>query len=128
MPSSRSPAILCVGIAVQDIVFRVEEFRVRRQVHDARIRDGAGGCAVNAAIAVARLGGRAHYAGRSATQRQCQQSAHDRDGARGHRHPGVVRVAGATAPVSGIMVDAAGERMIVTHRDPRIESGAARRS
>jgi sugar/nucleoside kinase (ribokinase family) len=35
---------------------------------------------------------------------------------------GVVRVAGATAPVSGIMVDAAGERMIVTYRDPRIEA------
>jgi sugar/nucleoside kinase (ribokinase family) len=35
---------------------------------------------------------------------------------------GVVRVAGATAPVSGIMVDAAGERMIVTHRDKRIET------
>src|SRR3954464_1285994 len=35
---------------------------------------------------------------------------------------GVVRVTGATAPVSGIMVDAAGERMIVTHRDKRIET------
>jgi sugar/nucleoside kinase (ribokinase family) len=35
---------------------------------------------------------------------------------------GVVRVAGATAPVSGIMVDAAGERMIATYRDPRIEA------
>jgi sugar/nucleoside kinase (ribokinase family) len=35
---------------------------------------------------------------------------------------GVVRVPGASAPVSGIMVDSAGERMIVTHRDPWIES------
>src|SRR5262249_31759724 len=35
---------------------------------------------------------------------------------------GVVRVAGATAPVSGIMIDATGERMIATYRDPRIEA------
>jgi sugar/nucleoside kinase (ribokinase family) len=35
---------------------------------------------------------------------------------------GVVRVAGAKAPVSGIMVDNAGERMIATYRDRRIES------
>ena len=26
MPSSSAPAILCVGIAVQDIVFRVAQF------------------------------------------------------------------------------------------------------
>src|SRR6185436_19892886 len=38
---------------------------------------------------------------------------------------GIVRVPDATAPVTGIMVDAAGERMIVTHRDPRIETAVA---
>jgi len=35
---------------------------------------------------------------------------------------GVVRVAGANAPVSGIMIDAAGERIIATYRDRRIEA------
>src|SRR5207247_1766804 len=34
---------------------------------------------------------------------------------------GVVRVAGAKAPVSGIMIDHAGERMIATYRDRSIE-------
>jgi sulfofructose kinase len=34
---------------------------------------------------------------------------------------GVVRVPGAKAPVSGIMVDNAGERMIATYRDRKIE-------
>jgi sulfofructose kinase len=33
-----------------------------------------------------------------------------------------VRVTGATAPVSGIMIDSAGERMIATYRDRRIEA------
>jgi sugar/nucleoside kinase (ribokinase family) len=82
-----------------------------------------GGCAVNAAVAVARLGGRASYAGplgdandAVSNQLVAQMTAEGIDTS------GVVRVAGATAPVSGIMVDAAGERMIVTHRDARIEA------
>jgi len=38
---------------------------------------------------------------------------------------GIVRVQGATAPVSGIMIDASGERMIATYRDKRIEVARA---
>ena len=89
----------------------------------------SGGCAVNAAIAVARLGGRAHYTGPlgdiddNVSNQLIAEMARE-----GIDTAGVVRVAGATAPVSGIMVDAAGERMIVTHRDPRIETARARRS
>jgi 8-oxo-dGTP pyrophosphatase MutT (NUDIX family) len=61
---SKPPSILCAGIAVQDIVFRVEQFpQPGGKVHDQRVHRVSGGCAVNAAIAVARLGGRAHYAG-----------------------------------------------------------------
>jgi sugar/nucleoside kinase (ribokinase family) len=83
----------------------------------------SGGCAVNAAIAVARLGGRAHYTGplgdsNDAVSNQLVAQMHHE----GIGTAGVVRVAGAAAPVSGIMVDAAGERTIVTYRDKRIET------
>jgi sugar/nucleoside kinase (ribokinase family) len=86
----------------------------------------SGGCAVNAAIAVARLGGRARYTGplgdpndQVSNQLMMQMADEGIDTA------GVVRVPGATAPVSGIMIDAAGERMIATYRDKRIESARA---
>ena len=130
MTSSSAPAILCAGIAVQDIVFRVEQFpQPGGKCMTNEFIVVSGGCAVNAAIAVARLGGRAHYAGplgdvsdNVSNQLMAEMAREGIDTA------GVVRVAGATAPVSGIMVDAAGERMIVTHRDKRIETARARRS
>jgi sugar/nucleoside kinase (ribokinase family) len=82
-----------------------------------------GGCAVNAAVAVARLGGRVHYAGPLGDLNDNVSNQLMTEMAReGIGTSGVVRIAGATAPVSGIMVDAAGERMIVTHRDQRIET------
>jgi sugar/nucleoside kinase (ribokinase family) len=124
IPSGLPKAILCAGIAVQDIVFRVEQFpQPGGKCMTNEFIVVSGGCAVNAAIAVARLGGRAHYAGplgdlndNVSNQLMAEMAREGIDTA------GVVRVAGATAPVSGIMVDASGERMIVTHRDRRIET------
>lgn len=127
MPSSSArrdaPAILCAGIAVQDIVFRVDAFPPpggKCMTHQFMVV--LGGCAVNAALAVARLGGRARYAGPLGDPSDNVSNQLMAEMAReGIDTTGVVRVAGATAPVSGIMVDAAGERMIVTYRDGRIE-------
>jgi sugar/nucleoside kinase (ribokinase family) len=116
--------VLCAGIAVQDIVFRVAEFPPpggKCMTHE--FMTVLGGCAVNAAVAVARLGGKAHYAGPLGdTNDNVSNQLMAGMAQEGIDTSGVVRVAGATAPVSGIMVDAAGERMIVTHRDKRIET------
>ncbi len=69
-----------------------------------------GGCAVNAAIAVARLGGARALRRPARRQERRREQPLMADMAReGIDTSGVVRVAGATAPVSGIMVDAAGE-------------------
>ena len=124
MTSSNPPAILCAGIAVQDIVFRVAEFPPPGgKCMTDEFLTVLGGCAVNAAVAVARLGGRAHYAGPLGDPSDNVSNQLMSEMAReGIGTAGVVRVTGATAPVSGIMVDAAGERMIVTHRDKRIET------
>ena len=124
MPSSSAPTILCAGIAVQDLVFRVEQFPPPGgKCMTDEFLTVLGGCAVNAAVAVARLGGRAHYAGPLGDPSDNVSNQLMSEMAReGIGTAGVVRVTGATAPVSGIMVDAAGERMIVTHRDKRIET------
>ena len=122
--SSSAPTILCAGIAVQDIVFRVEQFpQPGGKCMTNEFIVVSGGCAVNAAIAVARLGGCAHYAGPLGDNNDNVSNQLMAEMAReGIYTSAVVRVTGATAPVSGIMVDAAGERMIVTHRDKRIET------
>ena len=126
LPGS-AKVVLCAGIAVQDIVFRVERFPQpggKCMTHEFIVV--AGGCAVNAAIAVARLGGRAHYTGPLGDMNDAVSNQLMAEMAReGTDTAGVVRVAGATAPVSSIMVDTSGERMIVTHRDPRIETALA---
>lgn len=124
-PKSAKPAsVLCAGIGVQDIVLRVPHFPPpggKAMADDFRIVTG--GCAVNASIAVARLGGSAHYAGplgdaSDAVSNQLMAEL-EREGI---GTAGVVRVDGAKAPVSAIMIDAAGERMIATYRDRRIEA------
>ena len=110
VPSSRRPAILCAGIAVQDIVFRVAQFPPPGgKCMTDELRIVSGGCAVNAAIAVARLGGRVHYSGPlggesdAVSNQLVAEMTRESVGT-----AGVVRVPGATAPVAGIMVDAAG--------------------
>src|SRR5262245_44967591 len=111
-----APKILCAGVAALDQVFRVKGFPGA----DAKVQAGAfasvvGGCAANAAIAIARLGG-------SAALATALGGAPDEVGDRilagladeGVACSGVERVAGATSTVSGILIDAAGERRIVT--------------
>ncbi len=123
-PASQPAAVLCAGIAVQDILFRVNAFPPPGgKVMTDQFMIVSGGCAVNAAIAVARLGGRALYSGplgdeADSVSNQVIAAMH----AEGIDTAGIVRVAGATIPVSGIMIDAAGERIIATYRDRRIEA------
>src|SRR6516165_4383849 len=62
--ADRAPRILCAGIIVLDEVFRVDEF----PQPDGKVQARGffvvnGGCAANAAVAIARLGGRAFLAG-----------------------------------------------------------------
>jgi sugar/nucleoside kinase (ribokinase family) len=112
-----------VGIAVQDIVFRVAKFPPpggKTMTNEFMVV--CGGCAVNAAIAVARLGGRASFAGPLGDPNDSVSNQLMSEMAReGVGSAGVVRVKDAAAPVSGIMIDDSGERMIATYRDRRIE-------
>jgi len=83
-----------------------------------------GGCAANAALAVARLGGRAAFAGPlgEASDAVSSRVVADLESA-GIDCRGVVRVPGATASVSMILIDATGEKSIATRRGHGLNDG-----
>jgi len=119
-----APTILCAGIIVLDEVFLVERFPApdgKVQARDFFVVNG--GCAGNAAVAIARLGGRAVLAGPLGGP-----AGEDLNGDRvlaALAREGVdcapcPRVAGLATPLSAIFIDANGDRMIVTYRDRRI--------
>src|SRR5262249_51794841 len=127
MRTQRGPAILCAGIAVQDLIFRVDGFPIpggKTQAHE--VITLSGGCAANAAIAAARLGGRVRFAGPLGGRDDGISSRILADLARENIDvKSVVRVAKATAPLSSIMIDERGERTIATYRDPLLNTARA---
>jgi sulfofructose kinase len=119
-----APRILCAGIIVLDEVFRVEEF----PQPDGKVQANGffvvnGGCAANAAVAVARLGGRAALAGPLG-------GPAGEDG-NGDRVLAALlrenvdctfcqRIDGMATALSAIFMNARGDRTIVTYRDERV--------
>ena len=76
-----------------------------------------GGCAANAAVAIARLNGRVAFAGPlGANDDHVSNRIFSDLGKEGVDCSGVVRVAGGTASVSLILLDATGEKTIATRR------------
>jgi sugar/nucleoside kinase (ribokinase family) len=109
---------LCAGISVQDIVMRVQNFPAPgSKVSASEFIITGGGCAANAAVAIARLGGRAAFAGPlgGADDQVSNRIVADLK-AEGIDVSGAVRVDGATASVSLILLDAEGEKTIATRR------------
>jgi sulfofructose kinase len=108
--------VLCTGIAVEDYVFRVDRFPTpgtKSAVEDFLITGG--GCAANAAIAIARLGGEARFAGPLGDDAASQRIIAGMASA-GVNVADVARVPGGRASISGIFIDAAGERLLATRR------------
>lgn len=119
-----APRVLCAGIIVLDEVFQVEEFPPA----DGKVQAKAffavnGGCAANAAVAIARLGGRAALAAPMGGP-----AGKDDNGdrvlaalARENVDCGAcLRLDGFATALSAIFINARGDRMIVTYRDERI--------
>jgi sulfofructose kinase len=94
---------------VEDIPTRAEKYRA----HDAQIVGG--GCAANAAVAVARLGGVAHFAGRVGDD-QIGQLIADGLETEGVDTSNLAQIEGARSSYSAINIDRAGERQIVNVR------------
>ena len=126
-PSGRRGVVLCAGIAVVDFIFRVDGFPTLSTKSPAReFLITGGGCAANAAITIARLGGEARFAG------PLGDDEHAKRVEKGLIQAGVdtraiTRVPGATTSVSGIFIDAEGERLLTTRRSHGLASARARR-
>jgi sulfofructose kinase len=116
------PRILCIGIPVRDLIFRVRGIPARGSKENAtHFEEIAGGNALNAAIAIVRLGGRASICGPIGDSRETsskymfEKMAHE-----GIDTKHIVHMPGLVTPISTIMIDPTGERTIVTFRDPEL--------
>ncbi|KPF72520.1 hypothetical protein IP69_01000 [Bosea sp. AAP35] len=110
--------VFCLGISTLDYVYSVETLPTRGEKYRSRgLAVVGGGCAGNASVAIARLGGRSWLATRLADDVTGDQIVADL-ASEGVETDFVRRVAGLRSPVSAILVDAQGERMIISYSDP----------
>ena len=116
------PRILCIGMPVRDLTFRVSGVPARGSKENATHFDEiCGGNALNAAIGIVRLGGRASICGPMGDAREAsgrfifEKLAHE-----GIETRHIVHMPGLVTPISAVMVDPSGERTIVTFRDPEL--------
>ncbi|GGI32861.1 sugar kinase [Bradyrhizobium guangdongense] len=121
-PSEIAPRILCVGMPVRDLTFRVEVVPARGSKANAtHMTEICGGNALNAAIAIARLGGRVAFAGPMGDARETSSDfILDQMATEGIDTAHIVRIPRAATPVSAIIIDASGERTLTIYRDPAL--------
>lgn len=107
--------VACVGIAVMDLMFRVDPLPAGGgKTYATAYREIGGGVAANAAVAIARLGGRARYVGRVGDDPLGERIVKELQ-ADGVDTNAVRTVPGLVSPVSAVLVDDAGERIIVNY-------------
>ncbi|RTL59765.1 MAG: hypothetical protein EKK41_29030 [Hyphomicrobiales bacterium] len=123
MPAGKR--VICVGQAALDRIYRIEAFppeptKVRALEHV----EAGGGMAANAAVAIARLGGRAELWSRAGDD---AAGAAIRSGLRSERVDVryLLSYEGARSSTSAIIVDDKGERLIVGQRDAGMPSGTS---
>jgi sulfofructose kinase len=116
------PRILCIGMPVRDLTFRIEELPERGfKVNASHFEEISGGNALNAAIGIVRLGGRASICGPMGDARETSsRTIFDSLAHEGIDTKHIVHMPGLVTPISNIMIDPSGERTIVTFRDPRL--------
>jgi sugar/nucleoside kinase (ribokinase family) len=107
---------------VRDLTFRVGGVPARGSKENATHFDEiCGGNALNAAIGIVRLGGRASVCGPMGDARETssrfifEKLAHE-----GIDTKHIVHMVGLVTPISAVLVDPSGERTIVTFRDPEL--------
>jgi sugar/nucleoside kinase (ribokinase family) len=116
------PRILCIGMPVRDLTFRTPTIPARGSKENATgFGEICGGNALNAAIAIVRLGGRASICGPMGDARETsarfifEKMAHE-----GIDTKHLIHMPGLVTPISAVMIDPTGERTIVTFRDPEL--------
>jgi sulfofructose kinase len=118
-PASR---ILCIGMPVRDLTFRIQELpKLGFKVGASHFEEIAGGNGLNAAVAIARLGGLASISGPMGDAGETSAKyIFDRLVHEGVDSRHIVHMPGLVTPISTIMIDPSGERTIVTFRDPQL--------
>src|SRR3981189_1281745 len=116
------PRILCIGMPVRDLTFRVPGLPARgSKEHASHFEEICGGNALNGAIGIVRLGGRASVCGPMGDARETSSRYIFRKLApEGIDTSHIVHMPGLVTPISNIMIDPSGERTIVTFRDPEL--------
>jgi sulfofructose kinase len=119
-----APTVVCTGIATLDLVHRIATFPQRPlKLRADSFTTSIGGMAAVAACAIARLGGAAQFwgpIGEDAFGRTIATELADA----GVDASAVPPVEGATSSHSVVIVDRAGERLIVNHRGTALSAGA----
>lgn len=116
------PRVMCVGHAVQDLVFTVKTMPYRAEKHRAEsFRSVGGGPAATAAVVVSRLGGEGHLAARVGDDEIARLIIAELQGY-GVDCSAVRAMAGCRSSVSTVTVDEAGERLIINYLDPELPS------
>jgi sulfofructose kinase len=121
-PAKPSPRILCIGMPVRDLTFRVPGVPAHgSKVNAGHFAEICGGNALNAAIGIVRLGGRATLCGPIGDAGESSSRfIFDRLAEEGIETNHLVHMPGLVTPISAIMVDGSGERTIAVFRDPQL--------
>src|ERR1700752_1314106 len=119
------PRILCIGMPVRDLTFHTPGVPGRGSKENATAFDEiCGGNALNGAIGIVRLGGRASICGPMGDAKETssrfifEQMAHE-----GIETKHLIHMPGLVTPISAVMIDPSGERTILTFRDPKLGHG-----
>ena len=117
-------SVLCVGHAVQDFVFGMPQLPLAaRKYRASSFHATGGGPAATAAVAIARLGGRALLAARLGDDLLAGLITAELAGY-GVDCTHLRRLPGRASSVSAVIVDDAGERLVANHVDPGMPAGA----
>ncbi|MEP0522024.1 MAG: PfkB family carbohydrate kinase [Hyphomicrobiales bacterium] len=109
--------VVSLGVAVQDFVFSVDEIPTEARKYRANnFALSGGGCAATASVAIARLGGTSHLISRLGRDFTADIIVRDLE-EDGVGCAGVKLFEGFMSPMSAVMVDKTGERMIMGYRD-----------
>jgi sulfofructose kinase len=113
-------SVLCIGIAVLDYVFQVEDMPTRPEKYRSRtMKTVGGGIAANASVAIARQGGESWLITRLGSDALADTILNEikREGVNVSLSK---KFAGQASPLSCILVDKTGERMIISYSDHQI--------
>jgi sulfofructose kinase len=118
----RAPRILCIGMPVRDLMFRIDGLPERGSKAAASHFDQiCGGNALNAAIGIARLGGHAALTGPMGDSAETSSKyIFELLNQEGIDTTALVHMPGLATSISAIMIDPCGERTNVTFRDPQL--------